>query len=248
MAVKNLTVFFMQFNDTANKTGIIQDITFLLGIDTNGYPLADRTRNINERFRMVWQMIFDSYGGWKFQDDNSDATPYTDQNLTSGTGIYTLPSGALTVRFVEVLNSGGTYERLRPLTEEEFKQAGGDIMLTSNSTPTYYLLYEDQIKLVPYPNYSQANGLRIYFDAGISTFVVTDTTKVPGFASPFHRMLSIGAALDYALARGLADKVTYLQNLWNDYETRLRQFYSKRFVDRQPKHISLGADLMDDLT
>mgnify|MGYP006408286223 FL=1 len=56
----------MQFSDTSNLDGIVQDITFLLGnIGTTEYVLNDRARNVNERYRQVWEVIFNAYGGWE---------------------------------------------------------------------------------------------------------------------------------------------------------------------------------------
>lgn len=237
----------MQFSDTTTSQGLIQDISFLLGVDLNNYLIADRTRNINERFRMVWMMIFESYGGWKFQDDNANATPYTDVTVVSGTGTGALPTGALTIREAQLKDSNSVYHRLTPISEQEYFDMGGDSRWNGmTGQPQYFLPYEDTWKLLPAPNYSLASALRIYFDPDITTFVYTDTTRVPGFASPFHRMLSIGAALDYALSRKLPDKVVYLQNLWNDYEKRLRDFYSKRYLARYPHRIMAGTDLMEE--
>ena len=240
----------MQFNSNADSQDIISDITFLLaGVDTTNYALKDRTRNVNERYRMIWHMIFEAYGGWKFQDDNLATDPYGDQTLTSGTGTYALPSGTLTVNMVEIKNSGGTYEILRPITWKEFKKIGGDAAYTSNATPVYYLLYEDTIKLLPTPNFTVAStGLRVYFDRGISAFASTDTTTTPGFATPFHRMVSVGASLDYAISRGLTEKATQLQNLWNDYERRLKAFYSKRYFDKYPNKFKIPTDLVEEFS
>lgn len=244
----------MQFSDVANKQGIIQDITFLTGVDINAYPLVDRTRNINERYRQVLHTIFESYGGWKFMDDNvSDATtgvPYADTNIVSGTGLYTLPTGALTVEGVEIkLTSGSTFTKLYPLTHEMFMSMGGDGSFSSNGTPVYYMLQGDVIRLVPTPNFSLSSALRVYFSQDVSTFSITDTTKTPGFATPFHRALSVGASLDYALAKGLAKK-NDLENLWNDYLGRIASFYAKRWKDRQPNNLTGGyrVDPMSTLT
>lgn len=237
----------MVFSDTTTNQGIVQDITFLLGVDINAYPIQDRTRNINSRYSMVWSMIFESYGGWQFIDDNtSDDTTgvsYTDTNLVSGTGLYALPSSALTVNGVEVLINS-TWKRLKATTSEQLMDAGGDSIFGTNSTPAYYMIQGDVIRLLPIPNTSTTSGLRVYFDQDVSTFVYTDTTKDPGFASPFHRMLSVGAALDYAIARGI-NKRADLQNLWNDYEIRLRKFYSKRWKDRQPAKINKGRTVLN---
>jgi hypothetical protein len=252
----------MQFSDSTNKQGIIEEITFLLGIGTAGYLLADRTRNINERFRQVWAKIFQSYGGWKYIDDNtSDAStgvPYADQNVTASTALYPLPSGALTVNGVEIkLTTNGSWQRLYPMTHEEFLQRGGDGAFTSTGAPTHYILQGDIIRLIQTPNFTLSSALRVFFDQGISTFAATDTTKTPGFASIFHRALSIGAALDYAMARGLNDKIISLNNTWEWYmgnEDRgkpgaIAEFYSKRWLDREPKNLGRGGrDLMREFS
>lgn len=243
----------MQFSDTTDKQGLIEDITFLLGVNTGNYSLADRTRNMNERYRMVWQMIFESYGGWKFMDDNvSDAStgvPYADQTITSSLGLYPFPVAGLTANGAAFKpTSASNFQKLLPLTHEEFMAMGGDGRFASNGVPVYYMLQGDIVRLLPTPNFTLASALRLYFDQGVSLFIATDTTKTPGFASIFHRMLSVGGSLDYALARQMQDKVVSLSNLWVDYERRLRGFYSKRFMDRFPNKIGPGHDLMDDLT
>lgn len=243
----------MVFSDTSNLTGIVEDITFLLGLDTNAFSLKDRTRCVNERYRAILQTIFECSGGWKFMDDNtSDAStgvPYADQTITSGTGLYVLPTGSLTIDGVEIKNSGGTWERLTPISHEDFLNMGGDALFNSNSTPRYYMLQGDVLRLLSTPNYTQAASLRIFFSQDISTFAYTDTTKVPGFAVMFHRMLSVGAALDYAMTRaGMESKAANLSNVWNDYMFRLREFYSKRFKDMSPGRIRPAYDLVNDFS
>lgn len=249
----------MVFSDPSGKSGLIEDCTFLLGVDLNAYPIAERTRNINERFRMIWSIIFQAYGGWKFVDNNvantTTGVPYADQNIVSGTGLYSLPSEALTVNGVEMKPAAGsTFQVLQPITEEQFLELGGDGRWSTDSVPYYYMLFGDVIRLLPSPNFSLASSLRVYFDQGISTFSVTDTTKTPGFDPTFHRALSVGAALDYAQARDLTNKVTYLQNLWNWYAGdqlngvpgAIEKFYVGRFRARMPNRISSSIDLVDE--
>lgn len=248
----------MQFSNPSTKNGLIQDITFLTGVDINAYPLPDRTRNINERYRQIWQVIFESYGGWLFMDSNisdvSTGVPYADQNLTSGTGLYALPSAALTVIKVDIVNSGGTREQLNPMTFAEFQQVGGDQTFSTNSHPLHYMLQGDVIRLLPTPNFTASSGLRVYFDQGISEFVAGDTTKTPGFDSIFHRALSVGASLDYLMAKGIQEKISIVRNMWEWYagnpdEGRIgaiARFYSKRWKDRFPHKIGAGTDLVDE--
>lgn len=241
----------MQFSDSSLKQGIVEDIDFLVGTDSTKFSTANKVRSVNERFRMIWSIIFESYGGWFFMDDNvSDASsglPYADQTITNNLGLYALPTGALTVQHVEILTvAGGAWQRILPITYEDFIRIGADGRFTANGTPLYYILQGDIVRLLPIPNFTLASALRVYFAQDISAFAASDTTKAPGFASPFHRMLSIGAALDYAILNGQQTKANNLQAMWNDYERRLRSFYSKRFMARGNKNITPGEDLAEE--
>jgi hypothetical protein len=227
----------MKFNDGSSKQGLIPDISFLTGVDLNKYPLADRTRSINEWNKKVWTWAFESYGGWQLDDDNTSSTsdlPTGSISLVQNTAEYPLPSTALTVNKVDVLQSDGTtWITLTPLPLEMIGTAEGEFLKTAN-TPRFYRLVGDVIKLYPKPNYSGTNYLKVFFDRGMLDFAVTDTNSVPGFASPFHRVLSIGASLDYAIVNSPATKINSLSNLATDYEKRLKKFYSKRFKDNYP--------------
>jgi len=243
----------MQVSDTTGKQGLVQDIAFWLGngIDLNNYSLADRIRNMNFRLDLIWTMIFEAYGGWKFMpDDISDTTtgvPYSDQTITSGTGLYGIPSAAITVDGVFMKSaSTANWKKLIPLTYEQFIDMGGDGAFPSTGVPNYYLLQGDIIRLLPIPNFTLSTALRVYFDQNMTLFTTSDTTTVPGFNRNFHRMLSIGAALDYAMSHGLTDKVNYLSALWLDYERRLKLFYSKRYKELFPHNIGGGKDLMEE--
>lgn len=249
----------MQYSDTSGKQGIIEDITFLTGIGTTEYTVADRTRNVNGYCGKIWAAIFESYGGAKFMDDNtstasetttsgSNTVPYVDLDITSGTKNISLPSDTLAITGVQLKNSAGTWDNpLSPITYEEFLAAGGDgSMDSSNGTPTFYIWQGDVIRLIPTPDYTSSASCRVFLDQAFATFATNDTTKVPGFASPFHRMLSIGAALDWCIVRGPADRAANLATLYADYERRLRSFYMKRWRDRQTTGIGALPDLIDE--
>lgn len=243
----------MQYNDVSGGQGIIQDITFWTGVDLSAFQIADRTRSVNEWYRTVWTWIFDSYGGWQFIDSNvsdtSTGVPYADQTITSGTGLYALPSAALTVTGVEIqLSSGGPFTRLIPITQEQFQLMGGDGRFPSTGTPLYYMLQGDIIRLLSVPNYTLAGALRVYFDQDISLFAVGDTTKVPGFASVFHRILSFGPSYDWCAIKGPKDRVPQLLGLLQDNERRLKSFYGQRYKTRFPNRVGPGADLVDEFS
>jgi len=231
----------MVFNDTTTKLGLIQDITFLTNVDLNKYPIADRTRNINSWNSKVWTWIFSSYGGWLFDDAaTADSLPASTINIVSGTAAYALPTDTLTIRKVDVLQSDGTsWINLRPLPLEMIRQAEG-AFLSAGGTPQYYRPIGDIVKLYPKPNYSGANYLKVFYDRKMTAFAADDTTDVPGFASIFHRILSIGAALDYAIANGVTNKIVSLSNQTLDYEIRIKKFYVKRWKDNYPPKLRVS--------
>ena len=234
----------MQFNDAANKQGIVQDITFLTGVDTNKYSLADRTRNVNEWLRNAWVWIFQSYGGWEFADDNQTSAPSTlptaTQNLVSGTGVYGLPTGSLSINRVEILQTDGlTWFQLEPIALEQIPYAEGRFLQT-NGMPRFYRLVGDLVKLYPTPNYSVTNGIKIFFEQEMTNFVASDTTAVPGFASPFHRILSLGASYDYAMANGIDDKIQSLLPQIAAKKADLMKFYQSRFTEMFPTRIRVS--------
>lgn len=249
----------MQYQSEANGQDIIADITFLLGANlAANFKINDRTRSVNEWQNIVWTWIFESYGGWQFMDDASSGVtgnvtsgtndvPYADQTITSGTPLLALPTGTLTVVGVQMKSvSGGTFSPLQPLTYEEFLDRGGDGAFPSTGVPSFYMLQGDILRLLPSPNFTLSAALRVVFDQAMVNFAVTDTTKVPGFASIFHRILSIGPSLDYAMVRGTPALVNQLTALKNDYQQRIKSFYSKRYKDRFPNRINTGEDLASE--
>jgi hypothetical protein len=89
--------------------------------------------------------------------------------------------------------------------------------------------------LYPTPDYSSTAGLRAYFKRDASYFAVTDTTKEPGFNPQFHRIISMGAALDYCLFAGMTNKFTLLQGEIAKLEEALINFYANRSKDEHPR-------------
>lgn len=239
----------MQLNGETNNQDIISDITFLLGADlASQFKINDRIRSINQWQNVVWTWIFEAYGGWLFMDNNQSDTstgiPYADQTITSGTALYGLPATALSVISVQLLpSSGSKYRTLRPMTYDQLREMGGDGAFASSGVPEAYILQGDILRLLPSPNFTLSAGLRVTFDAAMTGFGVTDTGVTPGFASVFHRILSIGPSYDYSLMRGKKEKIAYLSALVGDYERRIKSFYSQRYKARFPARLLPGEDL-----
>ena len=227
----------MRYSDATGKSGIVEDIDFWANTDSTSYPIAQKTRNVNRKFDEVVSLILQSDNRWKWDDDNQTAQPTTPINMTDQTTAVAIPSSSyLTINRVEVLDVNGNWYKILPFNESEIPYQGMSEFLKTPGRPLMYEKVGGFLNLYPKPssaNVTLAAGLKIYFTRNASYFTVSDTTKVPGFAAPFHRILSIGAALDYCLANTLLLKSEFLTPLLQKMEQDLQLFYSTRSRDEK---------------
>jgi len=127
---------------------------------------------------------------------------------------------------VEVLDAGSIWKKLNPVDDLQINVALGEYFKTSG-LPQYYRVWANSIFVYPAPSSATttlASGLRIYFQRTMDEFVATDTTQLPGFAANFHRILSLGGAYDYAIAKGLT-QANSLRSEIEQYKKDLQIFY-----------------------
>ena len=122
---------------------------------------------------------------------------------------------------------------LKPLDQKDVNIALNEFHETA-STPIYYDKIANSLFLYPAPNYASTNGLKVYFLREPDYFTSSDTTQEPGFPSTFHRILSLGAAYDYALAKGLP-MLNHLQAQISDLQKGLVSFYGKKSRDKRSR-------------
>ncbi|MFA5185358.1 MAG: hypothetical protein WC551_02635 [Patescibacteria group bacterium] len=230
----------MQFSDTSTLTGIIQSVEDLtnLGdgaISGNTTQQKKFARHANTASRKIWSWIFETYGGWQYDDSNQTDLPQAATNLVAGTNKYPLPSDALTVQRVEVKDPNGNYVKLEPIAIENVGD-GLENLAAQTGTPTGYRMIGTTVEILPNPSYSSTNGFKVYFDRDIVAFASTDTTKEPGFASPYHNAVAVGAALEWMRVKQPSNPVIiHLKEEWGRYERDIRDFYSKRFAEYRPR-------------
>ena len=210
MSIKVLTndrqtaVFiYMVFNGDSDDQDICTLADDLASTTDNVFPLKQKARFANKTLGTIWSVIFKSYGGWQFDDSNQTNLPSATTALVSGQQQYTNPTDAVTVRGVEVKTTGGTWQAISPITEEEIRDLGlaeAEFFKVAGQ-PIRYRAMDGLIKLYPGPNYSQAASLRMTFDRDMTNFASTDTTKEPGFMSNFHDLVAVGMAMEFARAK-----------------------------------------------
>mgnify|MGYP001571696632 CR=1 FL=1 len=243
----------MIFNGETNELDLVHDVRYLCGLlsdDTIRYPLKDITRNCNFAVDKVVSLIFRSDSRWQWDDINNTDLPIGTTNLVSGQVDYAIATTHLKIHKVRIKDSSGNWVSLTSVDRGELTD--GQLTATAGD-PKRYDKVGNSIYLYPTPNYSSSNGLEVQFQRGGSYFIYTDTTKEPGFASQFHRLISLYAALDYCETNQIIGKVNMIKAkignppdptsglVGTGLEGELVIFYSQRAGDEKPS-LSLQSD------
>lgn len=230
----------LQFNDTSSaKNGLVQECESLIFGDS-GYGrisgdanlLATFTRYINSGLNRVTSLILQADGRWEWDDNNNTDYPIATASLVADQKDYQLAVSHLKIIRVEVKDEDGNWHLINPIDQADvYDQSLTDFLKTAGS-PLYYDKVADSLFLYPSPDYSQAASLKLYFQRPPSYFETTDTDKVPGFNSLYHRLVALIASRDYALMKTLGSSKS-LVDLVIQGEQDLSDNYSLRNKDER---------------
>lgn len=239
----------MQFSGEANNLDLYSDCRDQCGIengdggatpDTTSYPIKKFTRNANFGLDRANTLILKA-DGWNFPYDDANQTGElldVSQTFTSGTQKISMQASWLIIQRVRITDPSGNKITLPEADRKS--QGDGRLNATAGTPCTHFKLGNYLYFDVP-TNY--AGTVEVQFQRGPSYFAYTDTTKAPGFATQFHRLISLYAALDYCKMNYLADRVAALRldigtppDLMNNQagsgmEKELVDFYSRRDED-----------------
>lgn len=226
----------MQLSDIALGQGIIQEIDFNCDTDATLFPVAQKVRSVNRWYDKAVSIILDSDGRWQFDDTNATDLPIATTTLVSGQQDYTLDTTFLRILRVEVLNVNGIWTKLDPLDQADIYNQGLVEFLKTAGLPKFYDVQGQSIFLYPKPDagisVTLAAGLKVYTQRNVSYFVAGDTTKVPGFASLYHRYLALGPSYDWCVKKQLPQKNDIKAQL-DTMEEDMRNFFSTRNKDEK---------------
>lgn len=225
----------MQFNPADKSKSLIADIDFLLYGDSStfnsNYSLVDRTRNINIEWDATVIELYKADPNHKWDDTTNPDLPFATLDLSANADHYTLLDSALVIHRVRMKDPNGKWMTLTPKLRSELS----DSELEATGTPSCYYKMGGVVFPLPIPNYGIADGVEIEFQRGANHFVTSDTDKEPGFNSQFHQLLSIGAALRYAIANGMDKKAAYLGQQKTAIVSAMREHYERRSPDERPQ-------------
>lgn len=228
----------MVYNDTSTNQGIVQDIYFGVSANSSSYPIADVTRAVNLGLDKVSSIILEADNRWQFDDKNNTTLPIAITDLVSNQQDYEFDSSFLEVVKVMCADQSGNYYEVYNIDIHDQGVASYLENQTSNTSyPFRYDIIGNSILLDPRPNYNYTGGLKVYFKRKADYFVVGDTTKVPGFASQFHKYLSLCGQYEYAVAKSLP-KAEQIKRDMLEMEKQISKYYAKRSDDYTPRFIS----------
>ena len=233
----------MQYASHANNQDLVSDARYWSGTDSDTYPIEDLTRNANFALDKVVSLIFKSDRRWQWDDANNTDLNIATSDLVSGQYDYSFAVSHLKINRVRVKDTLGNWKTLEPVDRREITDT--DLALTG--TPTHYDKQVGSFFLHPIPNYGSTGGLEVEFQRGASYFTTADTTKEPGFAPQFHRLISLYAARDYCAVEGLIDRMTVIDQRIAALEMELAEFYATRDIDDRPKMTLKSETYYDNL-
>jgi hypothetical protein len=227
----------MQFSNSSTNQGIVQDAYFGVGANSNSYPIADVTRAINKGLDRVSTLILQADNRWQFDDYNNTTLPIATTNLITNQQDYQFDSSFLEVVKVLIADENGNYYPIYNIDSTDQNVYSYLQNLSANKArPIRYDIIGNSILLDPVPNYSEANGVKVYFKRKAEYFSTSDTTKEPGFAGQFHQILSLYAQYDYATAKNLQKREAIKRDIL-EMEKEISKFYARRLKDYQPRLI-----------
>lgn len=224
----------MQYNDVSGGQGIVQEIDFLVNTDSVKFPIEDKTRIINRWYERTLGRILETDGRWQFDDTNYITLPIATTNLVLGQQDYAYDPKHLRVTRMEIQDTSGQWRWLQPIDQNDVRWTSITQLGAQTGTPQWYDKLSNSVFLYPRPNYNATAGLKVYYERMAELFTITDTTKQPGFANIFHRLLAVGPAYEYATANNLnTNKIKLLRDEVVLLENDIKEFYSKKSKDEQ---------------
>lgn len=210
-------------------------ISFLTNVDTNVFSNADRLLSMNNHLRDIQTLILRSQDEWDYDDSNNTDLPILTANTVAGQQLYTLPTGSLDIKRLEVTYDGVNYVKAEPfdINERSLATSTNAIGDFSQSAPKYDLM-SNTLWLYPIPTGDIEDALKIWISRGPLEFTsgqLVAGTVEPGFDSLFHDMLAFGPAMDFCMTQNLP-QTDRLKTEYAEKKQNLINHYGKKQEDR----------------
>jgi hypothetical protein len=219
-------------------TDINLEARTLCDATSTDYSDATLLRRINEAYEETLAKIMTYDGYWQFDDSNYTTLPIGKGTLVTGQQDYAFDVSILSVLGVSVKDVNGNYIKLKHIDQSEL-DVDPEEYEENDGLPHSYDIQGSSILLYPAPltgSVTMSEGLKVFFQRTADVFTsaqVTTGTKVPGFASPFHYLISYKAAIPYCMAYK-PDRVASYTLKVREMEKEMEKFYARRLKDERP--------------
>lgn len=169
-------------------------------LTSTNYGDTDLNRNLNHWYRMAVGWVLEVMGGWEYNLE------FATTDLVANQVEYVLPTALLRLTRVEIKYPGASaYVTAALLDDKNISDALGEEETTgATEGAPVYRLGDDSIFIYPEPDDASTAGLRIEYVDDLTD--LSGATDLPNLPAVLHRILSCGAAHDYALAKEMYRK------------------------------------------
>lgn len=227
----------MQFSDTTNNTGIVQQVRDLMRVDATQWPTSRIVNSVNNWHDTVTGYAIGADRRFQWDDSNHSKLPIGTTNLVANQSEYSFLADEqgntiLNLTGIEVLDSTGNWRKLTARNFGDSTEAEDEMLRVAGFPTEYDKIADNIIRITPKPISSVTGGLKFYFQRTGSYFTASDTTKAPGVAPLLHRGYVIAAAYDGALTLGLQNLQPLSVELQKEDE-KMKRYFSNRNTDER---------------
>lgn len=211
-------------------------------MDTTSLPVEDFVRSANVYNRKVGYLAWKNASGWEFDDSNYSTLPIATTTLVDEQQDYSIPSNALDIERVEVMDNSGDYVLLNRMNKSEIRDEALSEYYKTSGLPKYYDVVGNSLMLYPKPSASNVTlvaGLKVYLQRDISALTEGSYRNIltePGFHINFHPYIAYGVAIDYGIAKNYTtEKMNSLRVALKEYSADIENYYAQRDRDYPTK-------------
>lgn len=214
-----------------NLQQLIEDTRFHTKTNAVDYKDLEITNNINRHYERLTDYLFTNACNIDFEDFNYTFLSVADADITNGTQVYDLTFTAdadgthtpIHIKQVYRLNDDGVYAKVPRVDSSEI---ANPYATTTGPLIAKYDQIGNKIRVFPIPDTDRTGGLRIEYVRMPKPFDLSNTSQSPAIPSPFHRILSYGAAYDYSVANGIPEGPAW-KNEMDRMELNLQKYISE---------------------
>lgn len=209
--------------------------------NSSSYPLASKVLDINLALDDAIDIAIRTCGIGQYDDTNNTNYPTITTDINSGQRDYTYTqdgTGNLILDIYKVMVKGtnGIYQEIPQVDMQSGDYPEFYNGLNTTGVPTCYDRTGNGIIFNLIPNYTSAEGLKMFINREGSYFTTSDTTKKAGIDPRVHEYLVISPAFKYAQRNSLPNQVG-LEKRKMILEEKVRRVYANkdRGIRRQIK-------------